>query len=83
MDYESLNYSYVIKNKVERQELKLRPVDDDVVEADEKYNLTIVIVDAHGRVLTGENATTTITIYNDDGKQLYNDNISNNNTEYT
>ena len=73
MDYESLNYSYVIKNKVERQELKLRPVDDDVVEADEKYNLTIVIVDAHDRVLTGKNATTTITIYNDDGKQLCND----------
>ena len=74
MDYDSLNYSYIIKDGVERLELKMRPVDDDVVEADETYNLTIVLVSAQRGLNTGENATTTITIYNDDGKQLYNDN---------
>ena len=72
MDYDSLNYTYVFKNKVERQELKLRPIDDDLVEADETYKLTIVIEAAQHRVHTGENATTTITIYNNDGKQLCN-----------
>ena len=70
MDYDSLNYTYVFKNKVERQELKLRPVDDDIVEADETYKLTIDILSSFDRVCVGDNGTTTITIYNDDGKQL-------------
>ena len=63
-----MNYTYMIKNHVERLELKLFPVDDDIVEADETYSLTIVLVDSHNRVVTGENKTTTITIYDDDGK---------------
>ena len=54
----------------EKITLPLRPIDDNIAEADEKYNLTIVIVDAHDRVVVGENKTTTMTIYNDDSKHL-------------
>ena len=67
-----MNYTYIIKSHVERLELRLSPVDDNIVEADETYSLIIVIVDSHNRVVTGENKTTTITIYDDDGKQLCN-----------
>ena len=63
-----MNYTYTIKNHVERLELRLFPVDDNIVEADETYCLIIVIVASHNRVVTGENRTTTITIYDDDGK---------------
>ena len=70
MDYRSRNYTYIIRNQVERLQLPLFPVDDNIAEADETYNLTIVIVSAHSRVCLGENKTTTITIYDDDGKQL-------------
>ena len=86
MDYDSLNYTYVFKSKVETQELKLRPVDDDIVEADETYKLTIVLVSSRNRVFIGENATTTITIYNNDGKRLCNNNnhnMHNNNNNST
>ena len=68
MDYNSLNYTYVIKDQVERLKVNLSIVDDDIVEADETYSLIIVLVDSHNRVVTGENKTTTITIYDDDGK---------------
>ena len=48
--------------------LRVRATDDDIAETDEIYNLTIVLVSAHHRVITGINATTTMTIYNDDSK---------------
>ena len=70
MDYRSLNYTYIITNQVERLQLTLSPLDDNIAEADETYNLTIVILSSHDRVILGENKTTTITICNDDGKQL-------------
>ena len=59
---------------MERLELRLSPIDDDIVEVDETYSLTIVLVLSHNRILTGENKTTTITIYNDDGKQMCDNN---------
>ena len=70
MDYRSRNYTYIIRNQVERLQLPLFPVDDSIAEADETYNLTIMILSFHDRVMLGENKTTTITICNDDGKQL-------------
>ena len=54
----------------------MRPIDDDIAEADEKYNLTIEIVDAHDRVVVGENKTTTMTIYNDDSKHLCSNSVN-------
>ena len=66
-----MNYTFSILNgMIARQELILSPVDDDIVEADETYNLTIVLIAASDRINLGKNRTTTITIYNDDGKQL-------------
>ena len=70
MDYNSLNYTYVIKDQVERLKVNLSIVDDDIVEADETYNLAIVYMHEYsgGRIIIGEINTTTITIYNDDSK---------------
>ena len=66
-----MDYTFSILNgTTTRQELRLSPIDDDIVEADETYNLTIVLVAANDRIHLGKNKTTTITIYNDDGKQL-------------
>ena len=66
-----MNYTFSILNgMIARQELILSPVDDDIVEADETYNLTIVLIAASDRINLGKNRTTTVTIYNDDGKQL-------------
>ena len=47
--------------------LSLQVVDDNVVEPDEKYNLTIRAELLPNRVIIGENGTITITIENDDG----------------
>ena len=68
-----MNYIYTIEDPTTRIELCLRPVDDDIVEADETYNLTIVLLPStHNRVITGKKMNTTkITIHNDDGKQLH------------
>ena len=45
----------------------MRLVDDNIVEADEKYNLTINPGSLHNRVKVGKTGTTTIIIKNDDG----------------
>ena len=59
---------------MEKIELRLLPIDDDIAEADETYNLTIDILPStkFDRVRVGDNVTATVTIYNDDSKQLYN-----------
>ena len=69
MDYRAINYTYIINNQVDRIQLRLFPFDDNIVEADETYNLTIVLVSVHDRVILGEKKTATITICNDDGMQ--------------
>ena len=68
-----MNYICTIEDPTTRIELSLRPVDDNIVEADETYNLTIVLLSStHNRVITSEKMKTTkITIHNDDGKQLH------------
>ena len=68
-----MNYIYTIEDPTTRIKLRLIPVDDNIVEADETYNLTIVLLPStHNQVITSEKMKTTkITIHNDDGKQLH------------
>ena len=74
-DFQKQNYSFkIIQDTIVTQKLlNVYPIDDNVVEINEIYNLTIELMDTtHDRVLTGENQTTTITLYDDDSKQLCN-----------
>ena len=52
---------------METEILDVYPVDDNIVEANEIYNLTIKVLSLIKRVIPGENETTTITLYDDDG----------------
>ena len=66
-DYVYQNYTYLFKCGEEAKKLIIRPLDDNFVEPDETYNLTIELVSGD-YVKIGKNRTTTITIYNDDSK---------------
>ena len=68
VDFQKVNYTFEFEKGVTEQELDVFPIDDNVVEADEIYNLTIKFLSFHLRVVIGENKTTTITLYDDDGK---------------
>ena len=72
-DYTRMNYKYNITKGTTRIDLDLTPTDDNIVEADEVYYLTIVVLPtSHPRVTANEaKKTTKIIIYNDDGKQLH------------
>ena len=73
-DYTRMNYAYNNVTKgTERIDLDLIAIDDNIVEADEVYYLTIVVLPtSHPRVTANEaKKTTKIIIYNDDGKQLH------------
>ena len=61
------NYNYSFEYGEETKELIIRPLDDNLVEPDETYNLTIKLVSEVHYVKIGKNGTTEITIYNDDG----------------
>ena len=64
-----MNYTHEIDNETMKTiPLSVRAYDDDIAETDEIYNLTIVVVSENKRAITGINATTTMTIYNDDSK---------------
>lgn len=67
-DYDAVNYTFSFPNASTKQRVKLRPRDDNLVEGDEAYNLTIVFVSEHDRVILGRNRNATILIYDDDGK---------------
>ena len=70
-DYVYQNYTYVFEScGEEAKKLIIRPLDDNLVEPDETYNLTIKLVSQNPYVKIGKNGTTTITIYNDDGKYV-------------
>lgn len=45
----------------------LIPIDDNIVEYDEKYTIAINIT-GHGRIKPGKNSTANVTIKDDDGK---------------
>ena len=72
-DYTTMNYIYNVAKGTTRIGLDLNPIDDDIVEADEAYNLTIVVLpSSHNRVIANETKKTTkIIIQNNDGKQLH------------
>jgi len=66
-DYIYQNYTIKFYHGEKSKSLFIQPIDDNIVETNEKYNLTI----ASGlpyRVIVGEINTTTITIYDDDSK---------------
>ena len=80
-DYVYQNYHLSFEDGEESKSLILYIIDDNIVEPDENYTL---VIDAstittgfspgipNGRVIIGENGTTTITILNDDGKYVRN-----------
>ena len=68
-----MNYKYNITKGTTRIDLDLTPTDDNIVEADETYYLTIVVLPSSFiRVIASETKKTTkIIIYDNDGKQLH------------
>ena len=75
IDYVYQNYRVSFKNGEETKSLITHIIDDNIVEPDETYELTIDTITTgfsfrtpSSRVIKGENATTTITIVDDDGK---------------
>ena len=67
VDYFFQNYFFTFEDGNTSKVLTLQVVDDNVVEPNEKYNLTIRAESLPNRVIIGENGTATITILNDDG----------------
>ena len=70
-DYTRMNYTFDnVTKETTRIPLPLISIDDNIVEADEVYNLTIVVLPtSHLRVITNEaKETTKIIIYDNDGK---------------
>ena len=66
-DYCFQNYFLTFEDGESSKVLSIQTIDDNVVEPDEKYNLTIRVESLPNRVIIGEHGTTTITIENDDG----------------
>ena len=75
IDYVYQNYSFSFEDGEKYKSLKIRAIDDNIVEPDETYELIIDTITTgfssktpSSRVINGINATTTIAIENDDGK---------------
>ena len=77
VDYVYQNYSFSFVDREKSKSLIIRTIDDNIVEPDENYTLVIAAstittgfspATPNGRVIVGENGTTTLTILNDDGK---------------
>ena len=77
VDYVYQNYNLSFEDGETSKSLIIRTIDDNIVEPDENYTLVIAASTVttgfspgipNGRVIVGENGTTTITILNDDGK---------------
>ena len=69
-DYISGNFTILFEDEKHETKLLLSAIDDNLVEYDETYTLTIQII-GHGRILAGNNKTANVTIYDDDGKLPY------------
>ena len=67
VDYYYQNYFFTFEDEESSKVLSIQAVDDNVVEPDEKYYLTIRVESLPNRVIIGEHGTITITIENDDG----------------
>ena len=68
LDFKEQNYTFEVPEGKETEILDVLLIDDNIVETNEIYNLTITVSSSINRVLIGENETTTITIYDDDSK---------------
>ena len=68
VDFEPRVYNFSFGDGDEEFRLFIYPIDDNIVESDETYNLTIMLKDQYRRVILGNNHTATVTIYDDDGK---------------
>ena len=70
VDFEHQDYYFSFDDGDQEFQLFIRPIDDNIVESDETYNLTIILDNEYQyrRVILGNNHTATVTIYDDDGK---------------
>ena len=68
VDYIYKNYSIRFYNGERHISLLVRHIDDNIVEMNEEYNLTIITESLHSRVTVGEYGTTSVVINDDDGK---------------
>ena len=68
VDYIYQNYTFTFYDGDKNKSLILYSVEDNIVEPDEIYNLTIRLVYSDSRVKIGENGSTTVTIFDDDGR---------------
>ena len=67
-DYVPLDYYREFNDNETTKTLPLIPIDDNIVEIDETYKLSITFLKPHDRIKIGQNPTTTIIIYDDDSK---------------
>ena len=68
-DYNPGNFNILFEHEKNETKLLLSAIDDNLVEYDETYTLTIQI-NGHERIV-GNNETANVTIYDDDGKLSY------------
>ena len=68
VDYVYQNHNIIFYEGERRKSLIVRHIDDNIVETDEEYNLTIIIGSLHSRVTVGKYGTTTVVINDDDGE---------------
>ena len=61
------NYSFPFNTTADQYPVIIRPVDDNLVEPDEYFTLTIILASRRDHFMF-INQTVTITIFNDDGK---------------
>ena len=71
-DYVYQNYTFSFEEGDMEKDLRIIPIDDNIVEPDETYTLSIEISPGgFHRVKTNENKNITIIkIYDDDGKEI-------------
>ena len=70
VDYVYQNYTVKFYEGEKSKKLFINLVDDNIVESDETYNLTINGASLRDRVIVGEFDTATIVIANDDSKYI-------------
>ena len=68
VDYIHQNYTFTFYDGDKNKSLLLHPVDDNIVEPEEIYSLTIRLVYSNNHVKIGENGSTTVTILDNDGR---------------
>ena len=70
-DYVYQNYTFSFEEGNKTKDLRIFPIDDNIVEYNETYTLVIHLqIGTHDRVLIGKKSTAKITIYDEDGKEI-------------